>query len=506
MSLLARFGEALLGTPPVSHRNSPYPTHDSAWDDYAARLTRYQVNEFYYSNTQYDRLNILVGRLRQEGRLYVNTRTIYNPVSRLVGIYADKVYPATINLETLATGAIPVEGDQRIIDALITLLKWSNWNSEKQLYVRAGEKLGDTFIRVVDNVDSRRVFLEVLAPQKIKYLKVDGAGNIKDIFIEYYDTEEEEIDGNGHVTSKRVKIGERITGDTVIIYRDGEEADRYDNPFGFVPIAHGKPTDEDKRFGVVRWNNSRTKIDEINSQAALLNDQTRKSVIPYIATIGGQLAKGALTRSATTMDEIINIAVPQGGDVKAIVPHVDIGSALKNIEAQLDELREDNPELFLYQLTKMTVAPSGVAMENFFDLAVTKIQGAQGVYDDTFRRACQMALTIGGVQGYAGFESFNANSYEQGDLEFAIRPRDVFKNSLNPRDRINFLITSGAPQSGVWDELQISAEKQAAWVIEKDALAQKQMEQQAQMEQQSAAAGDLSEAVAGNVNTARIDE
>src|SRR5690606_33540167 len=188
-----------------------------------------------------------------------------------------------------------------------------------------------------------------------------------------------------------------ITGDEYVYYTDDKETDRYPNPFGFVPVTHVKATDEDFQYGAVRWNNSRVKIDEINAQAALLNDQMRKSIIPYIATIGGALAKGALTRSATTMDEIINIAVPQGGDVKAIVPHVDVASALQNIQAQLDELREDNPELFLYQITKMSVAPSGVAMDNFYDLAVTKILGAQGVYDDAFRRACQMALTIGGV-------------------------------------------------------------------------------------------------------------
>ena len=89
-------------------------------------------------------------------------------------------------------------------------------------------------------------------------------------------------------------------------------------------------------------------------------------------------------------------------------------------------------------------------------------------------------------------------------LSLRCRGLSHLSGHVSLRDRLRRRVRgAGAPQSGVWDELQISAEKQAAWIEEKDALAQKQMDQQIRMQEAST---DQAEAVAGNVNTARIDE
>jgi hypothetical protein len=462
-----RFGNYLEGL-----KSKELPLYDNvSWDDWETRLRRYQQNEYYYTNMQYSDINRYAQRIRETGKLYVNVRGIYNPIYRMVNIYADKVYPGMLDLTRLNGGAIPVVADDAIRRALIRLFRWSNWNSEKQLYPRIGEKLGDVFINVIDDIESERVVLEVLMPEKVRYLKKDMAGNIKDIWIEYIEVPDDRPEIKAPLTGlgktlpspsrDRRRVTQVITPESITIYHDGDVYDAWDNPFGFVPVVHVKASDEGFKFGNVRWMTS--KIDEINSQAALLNDQMRKSVIPYIATIGGKLEKGSLARSGETMDEVLNIGVPLGGDVKAIVPHVDIASALQNIQSQLDELREDHPELFLYELADMTVSPSGIALRQFFDLAVNKITGAQGVYDDALIRACQMAMTIGGVQGYQDFKAFNINSFDRGDLDFSFRERPVIYDALPQVDRVNFLLASGAPQKAIWNELKVSEDDQLEW-------------------------------------------
>lgn len=474
MAWYSRLGEAMsagltAGVSAWRGRYAPMYTN-MEWDEFEGRLSRYTLNDLYYANLQYDRVNAYAQQFREAGKLYVNTRSIYNPVSRLVTVYANKIYPGALDLENLTTGALPVEGDDKQIAALIRLFRWSNWNSEKQLFVRDGEKFGDSFLRVVDDTASQRVILEVVSPHKVKYVKKDAAGNIKEIWLEYYETPDDRpnLPGESRVAAKMICITEIITADRVKVYHDGKLEDEYDNPFGFVPVVHIKSTDEGKAYGTVRWSAVRPKIDEINSQAALLNDQMRKSIIPYIATIGAALAPGSLTRSAATMDEIINIPLPLGGDVKAVVPQVDIASALNNITSQLDELEKDLPELILYKLAEMNISPSGVAMRQFIEPAVNNVASTMGVYDDGLRRACQMAMTIGGAQGYKDFEGFGLRSFERGDLEFTLRPRDVIYDEPTKEKRLDFLAASGAPQSAIWGELGYSEITQAAWKRENE--------------------------------------
>lgn len=462
-------------------RSGGFPLYDNTyWDDYATRLNRYRSLEYYYSNQQYNEVNAAVRELKKQGKLYINTRSIYNPVTRLVNLYADKIYPATLNLETLASGAIPIDGSPEQIEAIKQLFKWSNWNAKKQVYVRKGETLGDVFLRVVDDVNSRRVIIEVLVPQKVKYLRTDAAGNIKEIWITYIERKDDKpsLDNTiGTTNNETYTVTEVITGEAVTIYHDGKRVDGWDNPFGFVPVVQTKVVDENKQFGSVRWNISRSKVDESNSLASVLNDAARKSLTPILAAIGATLSADTLKASVAAMDEVLLVNIPNvQGDLKSVPINVDISSTLNSLQAQLEEIEKDNPELFLYKLTDMTVSPSGVAMRQFFDLAVNRIEGAQGTYDDPLRRVIQMAMTIGGVQKYKNFESFNLQSYEQGDLEFQIKPRPVIYDELTKEQSINALIASGAPASSVWDVLDVGLDKQDQWKAEKEADAKKALD------------------------------
>jgi hypothetical protein len=481
MNFFERFGSAAMagfsagiqtwrGGQSVTDRNY-------AWDDYAARLIRYEVNEYYYNNLQYDLANRFRTQLRKSGALYTHTRSIYNPVYRVVNIYADKIYPGTINFETLDTGAITIAADDAQRAAITQLFRWSNWNAEKQLYVRQGEKLGDVFLKVVDDIESRRVVLEVLDPQKVKYVRKDPAGNIEEIWIEYPDKDNDKpgIYNKPAPDTKTFTTTEVITQDKVEIYRDGELYDEWTNVVGFVPVVHVKSHDEGRTFGNTRWSIAKSKIDETNSQAALLNDQVRKAIIPYWKVKGGELESDAVERNADNIDEILTISLDDGMDIEPLVSDIEITGVLTNIQAQLGDIERDLPELFLYKLYDQSVIMSGVALKQMFDLSVAKIDTAMGLYDDALTRACQMAMTIGGVNQYANFEPFNLGSFDAGNLDFTIRPRSVFYEGIDLEKKITLLQQSGTPPEATWELLLIKPEDQLRW----RGILDKQKEQEA---------------------------
>lgn len=476
------------------------PTYvNTEWDTWDARLKRYELNDLYYHNLQYDKLNKWIDHLRVSGALYTNTHSVYNPVARLVNIYADKIYPAMLDLEHMTGGAVPVVGDDRLRKAIIRLFRWSNWNMEKQNYTRTGAKYGDSFIQIIDDINSKRVILEVVPPQKVRYMRKDDAGNIKEIWFLYKEAIDDRpnIPGVTENYDNRTRdVLKQITGDTIAIYHDNKLFDSYDNPFGFVPVVHVKGNDEGYQYGVTPWHTARPKIDGINSQASVLNDEARVALNPYIVTTGAKLVKGSLNRSASRMDEVINIPVPSGEDAKVLTLNIDIASALNNIKSQLDELREDLPELFLFKLTDMTVAPSGIALRQYFDLAVGRIQGAQGIYDDPLIRAIQMACTVGGVQRYTDFEGFDLNSFDRGDLDFTIRPREVINDVLSRDSRIKYFLASGAPQSAIWTEMNVGEDDQAEW--KKELEVQNEEAIQASIDRQNNQGGEMN---TQNINT-----
>jgi hypothetical protein len=98
-----------------------------------------------------------------------------------------------------------------------------------------------------------------------------------------------------------------------------------------------------------------------------------------------------------------------------------------------------------------------------------------GLYDDALTRACQMAMTIGGVNQYANFEPFNLGSFDAGNLDFTIRPRSVFYEGIDLEKKITLLQQSGTPPEATWELLLIKPEDQLRW----RGILDKQKEQEA---------------------------
>lgn len=426
----------------------PLTTHIHLWDDYAARLWRYNHLELYYHNAVYTELEKYrdTHLYKANHGLYRHTRAIYNPYARLVDLYADSVYRGRIDYEELSTGAVPFDTlDNRKRGAIRNLLRWSNWQDNMSLYVGEGAKLGDSVIKIVDERDKKKVRLEVQHPGIYREVEFDAVGNVKRAVIEYrrYDDEKTPLTRQGYVYTEIITQERFETfkdGEPFAFYNDanGNPVTAWDNEYGFVPVAWFKHRPASRAdFGLGAGHGVINKIDELNSLASRTHDQIDKVVNAIFGVTNAT--------SATTLDiddskgAVPMVYLPEGSDIKPFVVPLDIAAAMGAVDKLLEEIERDTPELALHRIRQTGNLTAPGVRAGYGD-AIAKIGGAMNRYDACKVRAIQMALTIGGIGGYEGFEGFNLNSYARGDLELNIKERPVIDDTLSLNETITFLM------------------------------------------------------------------
>lgn len=436
------------------------PTRESGWDVYDARLSRYALYESYLNGTVYKSINAQAQMLKASNGLYRRIRNIYNPVGRQNKLLTAYIYGGNIDLENLATGALPIKTDNpALYPALRNLLNWSRWSRQKSMYVRYGASLGDVFIKVNDDRVAQKVRMEVLHPAKIREMETDASGNITRVIIEYEVDEPLDLStlkpgarAFAEQQRKSYLYTETIDKEWFRTYKDGEpfayftdmqgrQVAEWQNEYGFVPLVKCSHADIGLMYGANAWYESMGKINEINDAASLLNDNLRKSTVPLLQALGMSKADG-LQFESTGKDELQILYAPgEGARFDPITLQIDVGGALENIEKMLGELERDMPELALQRIRESGSQMTAPGVRAGYADAFTRIEEAQGAYDEALVRAMQMGVTIGGYNRYEGFERFNLASYPAGALEMTIKPRPVIGDSLSKTDRITALGT-----------------------------------------------------------------
>lgn len=415
------------------------PDDPAAWDSYSARQFRYAHYDHYFSNTVYTALSAAGHRTRE--KLYKHIRAIYNPVARQNDLIVSAVYGGGIDLEHLTGGAIPLVYDNpALTNALRQTFIWSRFGELKSLYVRTGALYGDVVLKVVDEPSREKVRLEVLAPQVIRDIALDSVGNVKSVTIEYLMTDSdghpfvytEIIDGTRFQT---FKDGNPFAFQTDL---DGRPVSAWDNPYGFVPVVLVGHKATGRRWALNAFGHALRKIDEINDLASLINDQVRKSVntMWYFA---GVRAPSELQSTADDRDALPAVYGPIDSQPHAMIADAPIGDALSALREMLLELERDMPELALQRIREQGGSFSAPGVRSAYSDAVGRIQETRGNYDHALVRALQMAVSIGGFRGYAGFERFTLDSYARGDIDLSVKDRPVIGDSLSMMERLDAL-------------------------------------------------------------------
>jgi hypothetical protein len=430
------------------------PMRESGWDTYEARLTRYYTAEHYLNNSIYEAFNTLSTQLKMHHRLYKNIRGIYNPVARQNELLVAFIYGGALDLETMTGGALPIKTDNpALLDALRKLLIWSRFGEQKSLYVRWGAALGDVALKVIDDRAAEKVRLEVLHPGKIREAELDEVGNVTSCVIEY--ERDDELDyaalkAGRYAFAKQQRqrksyvYTEVITKEYFATFRDGEPYAYFDglteweNEYGFVPLVLAHHQQLGLTWGGNAWRLAQRKIDEVNDQASLLNDQIRKIIIPLLQARGIANA-GQLSTSSEGRDGLNILYLPdKDTSLEAITTSLDIAGASSNVVDMLREIERDMPELALQRIREQGQLTAPGVRSGYSD-ALGRIEEACGNYDHALIRAMQMAVSMGGQRNYRGFEPFSLNSYDAGDLDMVIRSRPIIPDSLSLSEQLSAL-------------------------------------------------------------------
>lgn len=389
----------------------------------SARLDRYDVLWALYQNTAYADVIAVMQRYQSDRRYYQWIRGIYNPVRRIVEFYVQYVVGGVLSTRP-DRGALPIETEiEGLRGAIGQVWLWSNWQSKKSLMVRHGAGLGDTFIKIVDDPRREKAVLQVVWPGLVTAVDHDDYGNVIAYSLEYQVQEGE--------TAYRYR--ETVDKTAFRTFRDdapfayGDNPAEWENPYGFVPMVHGRHLDLGGDFGSAPHHATLEKIHEVNDQASLLNDQVRKAINVPWAFIGVDPSNISLT-SGQDKTPIVAIkgATKNEVDIKALLYDINIEAALANIKSQLEELERDHPELTIKKLREQVRDVTGRAVKMIFADAEQLVVEARANYDDAQRRAIQMALSIAGWRGYGPeFAGIDLGSYASGALDFQFGERPV---------------------------------------------------------------------------------
>lgn len=445
------------------------PSEEFGWDIYQSRLQRYYTNAAYYNATVYSTLNRYWAVQQNTLGLYRHTRSIYNPVQRQNDLLVSYVYGGSLDIEDLSSGAIPIApNNPSVIEAIKKTFISSRWGELKSLYIRWGAQFGDVALKLIDDRLKQKVRIEVLNPSKIREATFDAVGNITSVSIEYQKLEDSPLPQPGlsglfnfnpkalrwYVYTEMIDLVNGQTrfrtfkdGQPFAYYADeaGAMVDTWYESWGFVPMVLASHKDVGLRWGASSFHGSLRKMDEINDFASHLNDQVRKSVNALWYFAGVQAQADLVTNDGTqTRDQTPAIYGPEGSQPFAMIGNLPIDQALNVLAKMIEELEKDLPELALQDIRHATRAMTAPGVRAGYSDAIGRIQEARGNYDQALVRALQMAITIGGNNGYEGYAGFTLDSYGRGDLDFSIKDRPVIDDSLALSEELTSLAAVGA--------------------------------------------------------------
>lgn len=441
------------GTGLATWRGTSLSSLHADYGSFDARMFRYDRYDEWYENVMFSAINAYVSRMRSEMNLYRHIREIYNPVQRLCRLESAKVSGGEIDwINGLRTGAVPIVGaDDRLIAAIIQILKWSNWGTQKGVYTLQGAKKGDSFLKVIDDVDRARVRMEVLNPRKVRDCRFDEVGNIKAITIQYYMTDDqgkdfiyrEEIDQENFYYWRVYSLN----ADDRAFSR--EDAKREPNPYGFVPVRHvPHRKEEDSPFGRVSFAGSLSKIVQLNDIAAPTHDGVRLGVDAKYVAKGG-LMRDTRSEEERKRDEVTVLMIPKDGDFFPLELQLNIADALSAMNMLIKEIEYDMPQLSLQDIRNRSGDTTGVSIRNAYADATDLLLEIMSNYDQGLISTLQMAISIGAFryrtagsnrESYRVFAPYDPEtSYQNGDLDFYIKPREIFPDEITKERRIQLL-------------------------------------------------------------------
>ena len=398
---------------------------------------RYALQRRYYaSNGLY--LD-LARALYEQGVVNRSIRGLMNPAFRVVEAHVQWMWPGDL------PDALPIETEnERIIEPIQQVWKWSNWARKKSVMSRWLAMLGDVFIKVARPSDSPRVYFQMIDPAHVSWFETDERDNLVEVRI---DIPISRMGDSSRVAERLLHT--EVWSKSLQSYRKWEHKNTSETPIAelgvpleeipfsqmginFVPICHAQFMDIGEERGAGSFIFQLDKIDQLNAEATRLSQMMFRHNKPTLVMIGGRDGAGRPLPAPNTAngadvlempDESV-ISVPGATTVESMVPNLDYEAHLKLIEQRLQDLAHDLPEMAYWSIVDSGSSDiSGRALNYILGPAINRALEARGNAEDALARANEMALTIASVGDKKLFG--NIGTYEQGDFEHSFESRPV---------------------------------------------------------------------------------
>lgn len=492
--------------------SDPSPTYAAAshndWDRFDARCARYAVYSAHYENTAYDDVHSWAADYKTSHGLYRYTRGIYNPTKRLVEFWATHLMGGTIDPEAgdgkETPSCLPIlTTNEELRQTIAVFWRDSQWQILKEWFCRLGPMLGDVVVRICDDVEGRRVRMEVIHPGTLEWADFDDEGNVLAYRIKEsrLDPEFDRADVPPTISPddsrKRVdyleycyldqdsgQVHYKTYRDNVLYAWNGVAAE-WSEPYGFIPLivhAHAK-SDPKSHYGSPEIHAAAPKVRNLDDLASMLHDQIRVAVKPKWffsgmqdpAKTGRSLRSPSEGAAATTNNpqpgrqEMEAMYAGPGATAYPLVFQLDIQFTSMEISNAAGDLERDFPELRFDRL-RATGDASAKALREARKPAEAKVHAIRAGYDAALVKINKMAVVLGGLRNYPGYDGFGLMKLNDPALDHRIGPRSVFNQ--DPLDIIEeetamLQAVAVGSQSGIpaaiilercgWDDVQLKA-------------------------------------------------
>jgi hypothetical protein len=403
--------------------------------------------------------------LAAQGTVAEPLRALRQSAHRSVEFFVSTIWPGVL------PDALPIDVDEganaAIVPAIEQVWQWSNWSSQKQVFIRKAAAMGEVFVKVATRPDNSRVFFQLIDPRHVLDFDTDERGFLTwiriDVPLAQRTGDKVKLLTRTEVWDRRVLAGVGADGalemgGTLRVWEhdkgDEPDLDRLGPPierrplsdFGidFIPIVQCQWQDRGEQHGAGAYVHAVEKLLEADRIVSRLHQQLyRANTETWVLEAAGRVDSlgreipppqvDGLSGSSTRDDGRVQVGdsrlvrVPSGWTMQPKIAPINYADALAIANAHVQEVRRDLPELAYFDATELGANASGRARRIHLAPAIDRALEARANCEEALIRLNQMALTIGQNAGLFR----NLGTFEKGAFAHRFAKRDVL-----PPDRL----------------------------------------------------------------------
>jgi hypothetical protein len=491
------------------------PPEQEATTEWRERQARFVLLWSFWDGTAYDNLEHWA-TYKQEHDLVSDLRLFRSHVKQLVDFWWYHVYSGELADDGLVLpggvqNAIPLASDTkvRLASPIGQLWQWWGWVDGMRLVMLYQAITGNCTVELVDDVRRQKVMTNILWPGYVPYMEMNSSGDVIAYAKEYEVVEPVDDRGNYETYTFR-KEADKSEFRT---YRNGELFDydgfgaRIPNPYGFVPAVHYRFNNTGGSWGEPAMLGSQTVIDLMNNLYTVMYGK-QKTLLQAPIGVSGSMAPGAIASQIeadqamragedpllmfpTDPVEHVNTmarnsfpVLQMSADARTVNFEVDFRQVQETIKDLNQAMNEAYPEIRFWSEIRAGERVTKPGVEAAMGDVTARHRTVSSASDRNTKKLHQMGVAIGGMryndgtwqkfaeangrklgQAHEKFKPFDLESYDNGDLNHQIMPRDLVQETdvdrLGKAERQQAL---GMPDPYVYQTAGISQSTMDEWV------------------------------------------